>query len=75
MNSTEHHRDQPRLWTLDETAAYLGKTPSALSTMRWRGVGPVGFRVGRHVRFRPEDVVAWAAAQALAANEANEQAR
>jgi predicted DNA-binding transcriptional regulator AlpA len=26
---------------------------------RYRGVGPPGLRIGRHIRYRPEDVEAW----------------
>ena len=33
---------------------------------RSRGTGPPGFRVGRHVRYRLADVVAWEEAQIAA---------
>jgi len=33
---------------------------------RARGTGPPGFRVGRHVRFRLADVIAWEEAQIAA---------
>jgi excisionase family DNA binding protein len=49
----------PHLLTLDETATYL-RTP--ITTLRyWRhlGTGPRGFRVGRRVMFRREDVEGW----------------
>ena len=62
--------DQGALWSYDQTGAYLNKTTSALMTMRWRGDGPVAFRVGRHVRFRPSDVMAWVEAQVQDAVEA-----
>lgn len=49
------------LLTLDEAAAYL-RTPAA--TLRyWRhlGVGPDGFRLGRRVVYRREDLARWVA--------------
>ncbi len=68
MSSSTHAEDtNPRLWSLEEAAAYLGKSPSALHTMRWRRVGPPSFKVGRHVRFRPEDVTRWVEERALRA--------
>lgn len=59
MSTSKYAGDPTRLWSLPETAAYLGKSPSALHTMRWRRIGPPSFKVGRHIRYRPEDVVAW----------------
>jgi hypothetical protein len=47
------------LLTLDEAAAFL-RTPAA--TLRyWRhlGVGPDGFRLGRRVMYRREDLARW----------------
>ncbi|MFR9800430.1 helix-turn-helix domain-containing protein [Streptomyces sp. MS06] len=37
------------------------RLPSVETVYQWRrkGVGPRGFRVGRHLRFDPEDVSAW----------------
>lgn len=67
MSSAEHQQTHPRLWTLEEAAAYLGKTPAALHTMRWRRIGPPSFKVGRHVRFRSEDVIGWVSQQATEA--------
>jgi predicted DNA-binding transcriptional regulator AlpA len=68
MNTAENAGETtPRLWSLDETAHYLGKTPSALHTMRWRRIGPPSFKVGRHVRFRPQDVMRWVEEQAALA--------
>ena len=49
----------PHLLTLDEAAAHL-RTP--IGTLRyWRhlGIGPRGFRVGRRVMFRREDLEQW----------------
>ena len=49
----------PRLLTLDETAAYLRTPVATLRYWRHLGTGPRGFRVGRRVMFRREDVEGW----------------
>lgn len=49
-----------RLWTPEEVSAYLGGVPvSTLYQWRYKGIGPRSRRVGRHLRYRPEDVRAW----------------
>jgi excisionase family DNA binding protein len=48
-----------RLMTIDELAAYLQVSDQTIYQWRRRGAGPRGFRVGRYVRFRREDVDAW----------------
>lgn len=51
-----------RLWNAQETAKCLGVPVATL--FRWRANGspsPPGIRIGRHLRFRPEVVIAWAA--------------
>jgi excisionase family DNA binding protein len=52
------------LVSLAEVAAYLGLPPATLHQWRYRGVGPVGYRVGRHVRYRMSEVDRWLEAQA-----------
>ena len=47
------------LWTVDDVAAYLNIPVKTLYDWRSRRHGPVGKRVGKYVRFRPADVVAW----------------
>ncbi|MFF3661684.1 helix-turn-helix transcriptional regulator [Streptomyces olivochromogenes] len=39
----------------------LLRLPSVETVYQWRrkGIGPRGFRVGRYLRFDPEDVRAW----------------
>lgn len=48
-----------RLWTVDDVAEYLGVPVKTLYQWRHRGYGPTGVRVGRYVRYRANDVVAW----------------
>jgi len=50
---------QDRLWTPEETAAYLEISKATLYQWRYLGIGPKAGRVGRHLRYDPEDVKAW----------------
>ena len=50
---------QDRLWTAEETAAYLQVPKATLYQWRYLGIGPEAGRVGRHLRYDPEDVKAW----------------
>ena len=48
-----------RLLTVAELARYLGVPIGTLYQWRYRREGPPGFRVGRHVRYRRNDVEMW----------------
>jgi excisionase family DNA binding protein len=48
-----------RLMTLAEVARYLGVSRHTLYDWRVRHLGPPGYRVGRHVRYRLSEVDAW----------------
>jgi excisionase family DNA binding protein len=48
-----------RLFSPEEVAGYLGVPVKTLFQWRYKGVGPRGLRVGRHLRYRAEDVAAW----------------
>ncbi len=50
---------QDRLLSVQELATYLGLPVATLYAWRYRGEGPPGFRVGRHVRYRWSDVITW----------------
>ena len=56
-----YHRVVPgeRLLSPEDVADYLGLPVKTLYQWRYKGVGPPGLRIGRHVRYRPEDVEAW----------------
>jgi excisionase family DNA binding protein len=43
----------------DEVAVFLGIPVKTLYQWRYKGVGPRGLRIGRHVRYRSADVEAW----------------
>jgi excisionase family DNA binding protein len=55
--TTAHPQD--RLWSLEETAAYLGVPTATLYQWNSRGVGPRSFRVGKFRRYHPSDVRRW----------------
>lgn len=49
---------EPLLSTAD--VAHLLDVPvKTLAVWRYKGLGPHGFRVGKYVRYRPEDVRRW----------------
>lgn len=50
---------QARLWGVEEVSVYLCVPVDTL--YRWRKVkyGPRAARVGRHLRYDPEDVFVW----------------
>ncbi len=47
------------LLSIDELAAYLQIPKATLYAWRYRGQGPVGYRLGGHVRYRTADVESW----------------
>ena len=53
-----------RLMTLVELSEMLGVPVSTLYAWRYRGEGPAGYRIGRHVRYRRPVVEAWIEGQA-----------
>ncbi|SHK30372.1 DNA binding domain-containing protein, excisionase family [Nocardiopsis flavescens] len=53
-----------RLWTLEETAGFLGVPETTLYQWRHKRTGPPSHRVGRHVRYYPEAVHEWVRSQA-----------
>lgn len=50
-----------RALTLSELAARLGVSAQTIYDLRSQGRGPRGFRIGRHLRFRPAEIDAWLA--------------
>jgi predicted DNA-binding transcriptional regulator AlpA len=48
-----------QLWTAEQTALYLQIPKATLYQWRYLGIGPKAGRVGRHLRYDPEDVKAW----------------
>ena len=54
-----------RLWTLEETASFLVISPATLYQLNHKRTGPRFFRVGRHCRYDPRDVLAWLRSRAF----------
>jgi excisionase family DNA binding protein len=51
--------DQEPLWGVEEVAAYLQLPVKTLYEWRAKGYGPAAKRVGRHLRYKATEVVAW----------------
>jgi predicted DNA-binding transcriptional regulator AlpA len=51
--------DPDHLWTAQETADFLRIPKATLYQWRYLGVGPKPGRVGRHLRYDPDDVKKW----------------
>jgi hypothetical protein len=56
------------LWGPEDLGRRYGVPIATVYAWRYRRTGPPGFKVGRHVRFRPEDVLAWEAEQVRSEN-------
>lgn len=60
-----HHLVMTTEWmTPEELAGYLKIPVSTCYAWRYKGTGPKGSKVGRHVRYRRSDVDAWLESQA-----------
>jgi Helix-turn-helix domain len=58
--------DHAARWTVDDVAGYLRVSVKTIYKWRLTGDGPVGARIGKHLRYDPDDVVAWFESQKLA---------
>lgn len=47
------------LWTVQDIARYLGVPVNTIYKWRVTGDGPPALKVGRHVRYREDDVNGW----------------
>ena len=48
-----------RLWTIEDVSNFLGIPVGTLYQWRSKGYGPAGRRMGKYVRYRPDDVISW----------------
>lgn len=48
-----------RLWTIKEVAHYLNVEVQTIYQWRTKGYGPRGARVGKHIRWDPDEVETW----------------
>ena len=49
---------------IDALASELGVPVGTIYAWRHRGLGPRGYRIGKHVRYRRADIEAWLELQA-----------
>ena len=61
--ASELTRAVVRMWTVQDVSDFLGVPVRSLYEWRSKGYGPEGIKVGRHVRYFPEDVYAWVKSQ------------
>jgi predicted DNA-binding transcriptional regulator AlpA len=61
------------LWTEEQCAQHRGCSKSSLQKERVRGDGPPFVKIGRMVRYRPEDVREWIARQIVGSTSAARQ--
>ncbi|TDD10591.1 DNA-binding protein [Saccharopolyspora terrae] len=47
------------LWGTKDVADYLGVPQRTLYEWRLKGYGPTGRRVGKYIRYKPDDVESW----------------
>jgi excisionase family DNA binding protein len=53
-----------RLWSVEETARFLGLPVATVYQHNHKKTGPRSYKVGRHRRYDPADVMAWLEAHA-----------
>ncbi|WP_327150042.1 helix-turn-helix transcriptional regulator [Nocardia sp. NBC_01329] len=58
---------EDRLWTVEEAAYFLNVPVKTLYQWKWLGQGPPVRKMGRHLRYNPVTVRAWAEPEAQAA--------
>jgi predicted DNA-binding transcriptional regulator AlpA len=51
------------LWGINEVAEYLGVPASTLYQWRAKRYGPPGRRIGKYVKYMPDEVRSWARKQ------------
>lgn len=52
-----------RLWSVAEVSRFLGIPVATLRAWRCQGRGPASVKLGRHVRYDPDNVRDWVAGQ------------
>jgi predicted DNA-binding transcriptional regulator AlpA len=55
----QNSEELPKLLTVRQLAAYLGRPESTVYYWRSRGLGPRGFKAGKRTMFKIADVAAW----------------
>lgn len=48
-----------KLWTVDDVSEFLSVPVKTLYQWRTTGYGPPARRIGKHLRYKPDDVRTW----------------
>lgn len=59
VNAPGAKTDLGQLLTVAELANYLRVPVQTVYQWRYKGQGPAAIRVGRHLRYQPDDIVRW----------------
>lgn len=51
--------EHQELWDIDDVANYLGVPKQTIYAWRTTNYGPLGFRAGKHLRWRATTVITW----------------
>jgi predicted DNA-binding transcriptional regulator AlpA len=51
--------EREKLMSVEDLAAYLGRSPRTVLDWNSRGLGPKYIRLGRRIAYRPADVEKW----------------
>lgn len=62
-----HSAPEDPTWTVEEVSYFLVVPVATLYRWRYHGTGPRAARVGRHLRYLRQDVIAWLHEQGEAA--------
>ena len=58
------HKIEPGFWSHVETSVYLGLPEATLHALNYKGKGPRSYKIGRHRKYKPSDVLAWCESRA-----------
>lgn len=62
MNSDKAPANLVPLWDENQAAEFLALRPATLQRWRWAGIGPAFRKIGRAVRYAPQDLQTFVAA-------------
>jgi excisionase family DNA binding protein len=53
------NNDSSHMWSIDEVAHFLNVSKDTIYGWRKNGYGPPASKIGKHLRWRPQDVSEW----------------
>ena len=65
QNTNTARTEMVNLWSIDDVSRYLAISKDTIYGWRKTNYGPPPIKVGKHLRWRPEAVAAWAKEQEL----------